>query len=228
MAMAKNRCLSTLAEGLYSSGGCSGKWKILMVQVWSWWLYMDIGTGINVCVRYISDVYIRCVHQMCVFIDRYISIHGERERCRWASLLGLTMWSTQGWETAWRMLGIMSVATGLVGQLSSCVTGSFILSCHSSLSGPEEWARVHQAEVGSGQFLRRWPRTLHQLQQERQAKPLLPVSQAASQPKTSLEAAKCEMPPVGHPETLPFRGYLSFYLQPYSWIFLVLEQYLTL
>lgn len=87
--------------------------------------------------------------------------------------------------------------------LHTGVTGGFILSCHPSLSGPEEWAGVHQAEVGSGQFLRWWPGTLHQLQQERQAEPLLPVSRAASRPKTSLEAEKWEMPPVGRPETCP-------------------------
>ena len=64
MAMVKNTSLSMLAEeGLCGFGGCSGKWKMLMVQAWPRWLYMDIGTDINIYIRYISDV---CIRRVCI------------------------------------------------------------------------------------------------------------------------------------------------------------------
>lgn len=91
MAMVKNISLSMLAEGgVCGFGGCSGKWKMLMVRVWPRWLYRDRCTDSGICIRYLSDV--------CVYIGTHLSVCGERRR--WASLLGWAMWSTQGWERA--------------------------------------------------------------------------------------------------------------------------------
>lgn len=54
-----------------------------------------------------------------------------------------------------------------------------MLTINPPVTGPKEWEGVHQAEVGSGQFLWWWARHLHQLQQERQTQPFLTVTPPA-------------------------------------------------
>lgn len=79
--------------------------------------------------------------------------------------------------TCWwgRHLTPTSLTSDLIVRVFKDVVKRLSHLVNSSVAGPKEWEGVDQAEVGPGQFLWRWARHLHQLQQERQTQPVLAV-----------------------------------------------------